>query len=467
MNDHRRTVQVTTRSGRIDGSRVVIILGWLVGGISASLVGTGGSVSAVEQAMLLFSLLSLAFGIWLFLAHGERRITAAGVWGFAFALFVGFAGLYTLFVSQRIPPGLLAALTVAYFGQVFMYGLFWRERPRLSAAMRWPADPGVARWGIIVGSLLLLGSSLMAGGEQETATLVDAAAFTSVVVLTASLLLHGGNVLGVWRLVLIASAFFAYSSFVFSGFGRLTLGALGLSLAILACKWFRGRKVKVAILLVTGPTLLILAQARVAFTAGLNPDQGSITGLESLASPLTSIARLLSKHAQLPRAWGSTFWASAVAFVPRGLWPAKPAGFGAELVPILSPELVGTGHSEAALSHGEWLYNFGLIGLVLMILVLGWIVRWIDRWLETVNSYPLGDRRRLLSFVAATIAAAGMADLVWAGTFTWVARSGSRLLIVGLLFLVSGIGLVTRSRSSRAPAPASDTRGRPANRTGL
>jgi hypothetical protein len=433
--------------------QILSILVWLSAGIIAVLLGADGSAAGAERATLTISILSIALGVWLFWVHGGTRITAVGAWGFAFALFVGVAGWFTVVVVHQPPPNLLQALVVAYFGQVAMYGLFWRWSAQPAAAIRWPVDPLVARWGIGVGSVLLLGSSLASLLGAREVVLVDETAFASAVLLAASLLLHRGSGLGIFRLALTAGAFLAYALFVFSGFGRLTLGALGLAIGIVATKWFPGRTVKGAILLMSVPTLVILSQTRVAFTAQLNPDQGSITGFESATSPLITFARLLEMHAQTPLAWGSTFWASAVALVPHSIWPNKPPGFGAVLVPIFDPELVGTGHSEAALSHGEWLYNFGPIGLVLMVLVLGPIVRVIDRWLESTESGPVWDRPRLLSYVGAAIAAAGLVDLVWVGTFTWVARSGSRLLIIGLLALLSWIVSPTRKHGPRVHSP--------------
>ena len=111
-------------SGRIAGSIL-----WLSGGLLALLVGSGGSETDVRRAGLLLSMLSLALGLRIFWAHGGRMISAVGVWGFAFALFVGFAGTYTLGSSHMSPPGMLGALSAAYFGQIFMWGVFWSYPP--------------------------------------------------------------------------------------------------------------------------------------------------------------------------------------------------------------------------------------------------------------------------------------------------------------------------------------------------
>ena len=288
---------------------------------------------------------------------------------------------------------------------------------------------------------------LLSSGAQEEVVLVDATAFASAALLAASLLLHHGSGLGVWRLALAAGAFLMYAFFVFSGFGRLTLGALGLAIGIVSTKWFRGRVIKAAILVLSAPTLVILSVTRVAFTASLNPDQGAI-GVR-IRDQSTHGVRATPGDAR-PAPAGVRIDVLGSRGCPGASWDLaeQTPGFGAVLVPILDPRLVGTGHSEAALAHGEWLYNFGLIGLVLMIPVLSVIVRAIDAWLEAVNSRPILDHRRLLAFVGASIAAAGLVDLVWVGTFTWVARSGSRLLVIGALAILSSL-----TASARAPSP--------------
>jgi hypothetical protein len=430
----------------VDRGQALMFVSWLAGGIFALLSGVMDPGKSGDRTALWLSLLSLAFGVWLFWTHGERRITAAGLWGFAFALFVGFAGLYSLSVPTASHTGLTPTLIAAYFGQIVMWGLFWTRPAHPAAQKRWPIDPSVARWGIVVGSLILVVSSA-AGGRfgEETDIVVDAAAFASIVLLSASLLLLRGEVLGVWRLILAGAAFGIYAIFLFSGFGRLILGSLGLALGVLMSKQLPGRTLKAILLLATVPTLEILARTRVEFTASLNPNQlDTVSGFESVVGPLASFGELLSRRGQLPLGLGSTFWAAGVSMIPHGLWSGKPEGFGAVLVPYLSPALVGTGHSDAALSHGEWLFDFGLVGLVLMVPVLGWIVRMSDRWLEAANSRPTSTRRHLISLVAATIVACGLPDLLWGGTFTYVSRAGPRLLVLGFILLGSRLRLGTR-----------------------
>ena len=301
-------------------------------------------------------------------------------------------------------------------------------------------------------TLLFVSSSLSGRVGEEANTLVDAAAFVSAILVSTSLLLPRKGVTAAWQYILPVAAFAAYTSFIFVGFGRLTLGTLGLAISILLCKRFPARATKAIVVSLTIPVLIVMARTRVEFTASLNPDQSSsVTGFESLVGPLTWCGELLDRRADIPLGWGSTFWASAVSMVPRQVWHEKPVGFGVVLVPILTPELVGTAQSDLALSQAEWLFNFGVVGLVLMVPVLGFFVRRVDAWLTAASTRSIETRSQLLSLVAAILIAAGLADLFWGGTFTYVSRAAPRLIIVGLLLLVSGLGMARGRSSATSP----------------
>jgi hypothetical protein len=194
---------------------------------------------------------------------------------------------------------------------------------------------------------------------------------------------------------------------------------------------------KSTVLIGAAPVLLALAKLR---DAG-GPRPGTTVhgnGLESVVSPLQSFASLLDHNnlGMLPYGWGHTFWAALVALVPSSVWSGKPVGFGAELVPILNPELVGTGQSDAALFAGEWLFNFGLPGLLLMVPAAGLAIRGLDHVLARSMSLPIDSRRAVVRYSAAVVAAAGLIDLMWVGSFTYVARTGSRLLILAAVFVI-------------------------------
>jgi hypothetical protein len=184
-----------------------------------------GSEADANRAALILSLLSLALGLWIFWTHGGRRISAVGIWGFAFALFVGFAGMYALSTS-RGGAGLVGALSAAYFIQVCLWGL-WSYPPGEEAQRDWVADPGVLKWGVLTGAAVLIVSSLLFGRVGAGAdTFLEAAAFVSVVLVTASSSFKEVVASG---LVMAAAAFFVYAAFVALALADST-GTLGLAI---------------------------------------------------------------------------------------------------------------------------------------------------------------------------------------------------------------------------------------------
>jgi hypothetical protein len=245
----------------------------------------------------------------------------------------------------------------------------------------------------------------------------------------------------------------AYVFTMFDGGGRLVLGSLALAV-ILALNMARPRMWhKIATLVVLPIGLLLLASNR--SQAVLTSRGGMETGLESVIWPFERFAQLLqySIWDTLSWAWGDTLVAPLVLLVPRSIWPEKPIGFGAELAAIFRPELVGVGHSEAALIHGEAVFNFGILGLVLLIPILGFGIRWVDRLMLRSRDRDLIDRRSILFRTTMVLIASGILDLVWVGTFGVAARTGQRLVILLMVFIV--FALMAGKKGKRGHDPLS------------
>jgi hypothetical protein len=309
--------------------------------------------------------------------------------------------------------------------------------------------PGVTSWGIVTGTLMLAAGLAAARSGLVLGGMVDASVFAGAVLLTLSVFRRTGGGWSVVGLAIAGAVFFLYAVYIFRGFGRLTLGALGFALALAAAQRLRAGWIKFGVLASTGPVLIVLSQLRVEFTASLNPNQGSdVTGFESLAGPLLRFSQLIDliQGGVLHLRFGETFLSSAVALFPRALWPNKPVGLGAELAAIFRPELAGTGHSELALFHGEWLFNFGIIGLAVMIPVFGLSVAALNRWLVQTSYRPLASRANLIGLAAAIVTASGLPDLLWGGTDTYVARAGERLVVLLIIFLLFSRPFTLRAR---------------------
>ncbi|MGN9777407.1 hypothetical protein ACTMS0_16820 [Micromonospora sp. H33] len=416
--------------------------------------------------MLALSVLATVFGGWVFWYHGGTRITAVGIYNLAFAVFVGFSGLYHVMTAATNDPGvpLSTVVTLCYFGHVTTWLLFWSgdssspsPSPPLPAAS---ADARTAGWAVKYGCCLLVLAVATSIAVPQPFPLIDSAGFVGVLLLGAGLL---RGPLGRWTVLcgtLVAVAFAIYFIYLFSGFGRIVIGTLALALLVVLSHRDRRRLTKAVTFLGAAPVLLFLAGLR-AVDPGSPGFAADPDGFKSAVSPLHTFAQLVSLNANglLPHGWGATFFNASVALIPRALWADKPVGFGADLVPLLTPELVGTGHSSAALWHGEWLFNFGLPGLALMIPVTGLAVRGIDRILAWASSRALATPQAMGAYVAALLAAVGLFDLVWVGSFTYMARTGARLVVLAVLILAVGWVFLWAVRGA-GTGPAFDDRTR-------
>jgi hypothetical protein len=205
------------------------------------------------------------------------------------------------------------------------------------------------------------------------------------------------------------------------GSGRLYLASLGLCLAVPAAARYARRAVKVALLALVPVALAGLADARRAAVGSTE------TGLESVVRPMWSLARVFDAYqaGEFRPVHGWTFLSLPSMAVPGWLWEHKPVAFGYQIAIVTNPENYGTGYSDAATVYGEWVYNFGLLGLLLMIPVVGYAVRRLDKGLAEV--------RQPLYLAGATLLACGVPDFVWNGLHSYGARTLLRLPVIVVL----------------------------------
>ena len=418
---------------------------WLSLGLAAT-YRAGPTDSAA--ALLVVSVLSLAFGVWAFLWHGGARITAAGMFCAAAGAFVGYAGLWWLNAGPVQPEMFWAALA-SHLATVTMLHLFWWETPTPKEPA--PRDPATAlratNLGLILGAAALVAHVALPG----VAAVTEDAAFVGIVVMTIGLTGTSDRFnVGGPRAVLIAGFLAAFVVVAFDGFGRLPVLALGASVAIVVSLRQRRRLLKVA--------ALLLVPVAAAMLTALRTDRlgtsGTGRGPDSDVGGLFVFARLVANG--LDDGHGSTFWATATIWIPRGGWEGKPIGFGAELTRLLEPAQYGTGQSLVATAFGEWFFNFGWVGIPLMVVVVGLAVRWLDRLLAGVAASPLDSMRAVLLTALLVAVVASLTDFVWSGTFTLAARMLLRAAVI--VALLSLVGRAGASRSRRAAADALSSR---------
>jgi hypothetical protein len=320
--------------------------------------------------------------------------------------------------------------------------VFWTKGPKgAGSKLRVLADPGVAAWGMILGLLLAVaGAIAWAAGVIGGATgLIQGTSFVGMSLFLTSLVLTGRRPRhrSLWRLGVVLAMVWAFSVTTFTGYGRLILVALGLVPVILLSGQITTRAVKVLVLAGVAPSMFVLVKMRQTFAEqrfGI-----STSGIGSVVSPLGDFGNLLSAHAagRFDLAYGKSFFATLTFFVPRQLWPGKPIGFGALLTQILDPQLVSVGQSIVALAQGEWFYDFGWLGVAAMGPALGYALRRMDQLLDDARSRPVASKRQLLWLTAALLMVSDVPNLLWVGSFGYVARTGVRIGIVMVLMMIA------------------------------
>lgn len=434
----------------------LLLLGWGGGGL---VVVLARPLVTPTTALALISALTVGVGAWAFWTHGGHQVTAAGVFALATAYFVGYAGIWWAVNLHRVGDvPLFEAVALGYVSFLSMYALFWqggRNRFENSRIRRSSGATGrVAIWVRNLG-LATVGAAVVVRFADASLSVVYTSAAFCGMALTAAGLACGSSKRGFTlpKLLAVALVALVYVETMFAGYGRLSVVGLVLVPAVALAGQVRGRMMKVYILLGGPVVATFLTQVRrEAVVQEYGAGAGANNQPDSTVAPLETFARLLSAT-HYAHGDGSSFWASATLFVPRAIWEGKPPGFGTVLTEIFEPQLLKVGQTMAALSQGEWFFNFGATGLIAMVPIVGVGIRWLDSMLLRSLQQSYDARPAVIGLAAIALVIAGIPDFVWNGSSTFMARTGFRLLPMLAVFIVLG----GRSFSSPSGVSASTT----------
>lgn len=403
---------------------------------AALLVLIGIAPAEPNERLVTVSILGLIVSGAVWTISGGPEITAGGVLSIAAALFGYFPALYYANIGSFSPmmPRATWLILAVQLGTMLLLSGSRIKRPPSIDPSRDLSQTDVRRcfgFGLV---FLAAGSATSISFGLGSNSVPGAVAF-----LGAALIMYGSifsaETLRLRAVLASMAAVALYMGLLFTTGGRLVIAALVFFGVVLALQRVKGRALKAAFMLSLVPALLLAARQRssvISSTRGVEE-----TGLESVVWPLDRLSTLLtlSSSGKLPPSGGDTFVATLFFWVPRQLWPNKPDGFGTQLVPVLKPHLIGTGHSEAATALGEWVWNFGTVGLVFLPLFTAVLLVTICAWRRTLNA-PTHSSRRVFSHIAFALVTSGMLDLFWVGTFGFASRTGLRLIALLLLFLL-------------------------------
>ena len=388
------------------------------------IAGGASALAALNQSgpdHLVFGV-AAAFGAWTFLFSGGNHIDPLGVWGLAFAVFVGGAGFLMPDAVFAANAGGLLPLSVAlFFAQVVIVVVAWsaqgsRQFNFKSRATQLPLEQ--AFWvGVFT---YLLGVALELVGDSD---------FALGLMLTAPLLVAAGTKKAAGRkragaaVVLMLGG---YSFFFWNGFGRILLAQAILSVMIVIAADGKRNLTKVAVLI--GATGYVSSQGDLlrrflVDVLGLS-GRGVDRGAESVWSPLLRAGQILDlvERGIHDPTWFDTFTAALVSWIPRRFWQDKPYGWGRDLAEFFAPEYVQSGHSEAGLALGEFLWAFGLVGIAVYVLTISLVIRLLQISFYRILSHSGWGDSLSIAYLITVLAAANLLSLFWTGTFTYIAR---------------------------------------------
>lgn len=396
-------------------------MAWCMLGFACVALGT----QEPESASRILCVASVLLGVRGFLTRGKNLIVPSGTYMLSFAVFVGLAGLIGIHSPLWGYNNFLGlSIILAYFSHVLLYFAIWARTIETPPATRITHEtPRGARDTAAIVGLGLSAAGIASNGTDILGPVPDALAFAGATIVASAVLTTAPRAITAVRLSIVLLTCAIYYFTIFDGYGRLRLAALGMAVLYFLTIRKANANFKLLILVVLAVTAVALSDRR---------------GFDSAISPLYTFAGLLElgQTGQLGLARGSTFLAAAFALIPRALWESKPTGFGVELAELFHPEYVTYGHTDVALFMGEWYFNFGFVGLIAMLPLVGITVKKLDAFVTRSATKEVHRAREFVSAAVPAIVIAGMMDLFWVGTFTFVARSGSRLIIVWVIYFV-------------------------------
>ncbi|RIV39789.1 hypothetical protein [Micromonospora radicis] len=410
-------------------------------------IGTG---TAFPTTVL--SALCLALGARIWLGHGGALITPQALFGFAFGVYFGAGGFYQAshLHDTVMEPWLRDALFIGYTVTAVIFFGFWtnERRPLRRRLLPDATARGLAMLGtaIVVAAIVIRVGRI--GGYQGMA-LASLAGWGGFFLAAIGLILcERARVLS-WRTLFIVVMFAAYVRFVHPGSGRLSLVTLAFVIAAICALRWRTPLIKIAVVASALPVMSWLAAYRLRHVETINygGSQGR-DGLESAFRPVAGFAELLRAQAAgwVEPAGPGVFASFPALFVPDSLWPDKPQALGYAIVEVTLPTHFGSGHSDAASIFGEWLWSFGLVGVVMMVPVVALAVNALHRLAVWALDREL-DGWRTVALCVALVVSAGAPELLWMGTHNAAVRTTLRLLPLLLV-----VAVVTWRWAGRAAA---------------
>lgn len=395
---------------------------------------------------VVLSLLSLVS----FFACGRKQINASSVTSYAILVFIGFPTIYGGFGfyeswKNYTPWSLLIVVILAFVLQLSILA-FSSTAPRENNFTKSKlSEKSKIRGALAISIAMLLGTF----AAQVVGFSIGAAGFSWLSILFASavLFLEQGKLRRLIAVALMMVVFGMEFGADLGGFGRLNLAVLAISVATVASFGIRKWWIKAVTVVMTGPALMFLVEQRVAFlesSRGISVDDSE--GIGSVVGPFHSAGTIVNAflQGQVGLDWGATFFAAALVWVPRRFWPDKPIGFGREIVEVTQPYLISNkGYSDAGTFIGEAVWNFGIGGAILLLILFALMLVKFDK-LVMKQAFKTNSIDNIVQSIFFVVVIAGLINVIWGGLFT----TTTRLFFPLALLLIIG-AIIPKSREWR------------------
>lgn len=407
---------------------------------SVSLMISEGDVTGAQK-LVGPAIVLAALSIFCFFYSGLRFITASSLLSYGILLFLAFPAVYAGVGLSS--PGILNAkssqlivISLAFVLQCLVL-VFTRQPSPPKTAVQTGQTKLSSAWLILAGFCFALALLCLGLGFSVGAMGMGWLSVLFCAVVAFDLYLGKIRIIGI---VALLAAMFGYATIIFSGFGRLVLAVIGISIAVVGSVALRTWWVKFASILVTVPALLYLTSLRLEYLrVELGRSALDSEGIGSVIGPFNSAATIVSVYSQgeLHPAMGSTLLTALLVWVPREIWPGKGNGFGLEIVPVTQPGLAGVeGFTDAATIVGEGVWNFGIVGAAILLVLVAFMARAID-FSILGHTQSIATTQDVLNLLISAVSAASLMNLVWGGSDTATGRALFPLAVLLLAKLVA------------------------------
>lgn len=409
------------------------------------------TVTDLRSVIYFTSSLSIVAGIRGFLGHGCTAVTATGLFSISTAMFIGYSGF--VLAGQASPDAewkyVALASVAGLTAQVGTTALAWRRKlVPVRRALWFDSYPSNFIFG--AGLMVLALAAGMHIVMPQLRSWTESAAFTAICLIAVGIILRKNARLFSWGTMLVGATLIVYAEFFHSGTGRLRLVALACAIAVIYSIRFPLRRLKWAIVLIIPFALIWMANDRLDLQESLSTGASAgRTGLESMVAPLNVFSLLIETlHEQgFQPAYGYNLLSVPSLVIPEFIWPGQPMALGYELVQFYSPGKYGDGiYSTVASSTGEGIFNFGWVGLPVVIIFAACALRLLDSLLERQLSSRQADLLKMLGVVLVAMLIGAIADYTWSGVHTYTARMLGRLPMFLVVLVVVLIHLRLKSR---------------------